>query len=370
MFKKIYKFYFIIIFLLLSCSKEDYFEKEIHLDFVVTLGNYYNFSRWIFIPEKELTLLLFFNPDSYVVKEKDILSENIRFEEYKTQSWEEKIEVFKKITQKNPNSRIHLKDQQFEQMIDFLEGLELFLIQRLQFLESDHFFLEGKSRFYSDYLKDYLVSLETYERGNYYIASQNRHFRFETFLLNFLYQLRDKRTIFEKDNQIKVLHNILKSEIHIDDLRKLFFTLASYDFLVVEFPLMVVSNHQTNEKELVLNLEKSKEVYESVVENIKTQNEIEVTLEILNASEVNRLANRLKSIIDSQKYKVMATENFPFPLEETILVNNNGNSLFIKEIRKILNIDEKRIYFYKRTREVGLSLILGKDFEMNKFIRK
>lgn len=358
-----------------NCQDTRYFDKEYHIHFVVELDGYYNFSRWILLPEKKLILLLFFNPEAYIETDAGKLQDTSfispeAIEAYRRQGWKEKLEAFTIITGKKATSQILMDQKKFLRLIDYLGGVKVFLPVKPGYVDPEMYYFAGVNHLYSDGAGELILSLEKHDPGEYPVASQNRHFYFETLLLNFLYRLRFQKELLEKENRWQVIYRFFQTDLSSEDVKKVFLSFMNYDMQVVEFPLQVVRIPYSVTGYMFLNIPKSQEMWESSLKKITEGEEAKLTLEILNATGRNRLASQLKSILDAGSYRVLNTDNFPGKLTETVLISNNGNTAAIAEFRKIFSIDEKNIYFYKRTKDAELTLILGDDFHFQKLIRR
>ncbi len=369
-FKKLITIFFCIQILFLSCKNDNTIDKEIHIDFLLKdESGYYNFTRMVFLPDYKKILFLFYNPDANFSK---TITENTNFiaQNIPEQTVKEKIENFVIITNKPSDFYITIDKKNFIRFIDYIEGIYIFLPERIILQNSDYIYLPGEKIFYGDKVFDYISTIENYERGNYFIVSQNKHFRFETILLNLIYQLKFKKHIINKQNQFQYVINFFQTNMDQNELNNFFISLIQYDFFLLELPLISVKNNIKNETELFLNIEKSQQIYNSIIQLIKTYPQKEITLEILNTTKVNRLANRVKTLIDSQYYKVLGTDNFPMELEKSILICYNGNTIDLKKLINLLNISEKNIYFLRKIKEVGFSYLLGKDFDVKKLLKR
>ncbi|GIX41094.1 MAG: hypothetical protein KatS3mg129_0827 [Leptospiraceae bacterium] len=369
MYKRILNFF--IIFILLYCNLSENNDKNIHINLILQDKEYYNFSRLVFFPEHKIILLIFFNPESLLEYDSEKLNPSmIDFKKYEEQrkNINKKLEIFEEITGNEVNYYIQFNKDNFIRFIDFIEGLYLFLPTNLELKEQNHIHLSGNNLYFGEKLYEYISSDEYYESGNYHIISQNKHFRFETMLLNLIYQLRFKTDSFRKDNQLDIIYKFINTNMNKKELQNFFEILLENHFLILELPLVSVVNKQKNETELFVHINKAKQIYqETLVQLNHLNNQKEpITLEILNASGVNRLANSVKASIDSQYYKVLAVDNFPYYLEETFLISNNGNSIELNQLKNLLYIHEKNIFFIRRIKDVEFSYILGKDFNIKK----
>jgi len=363
---------FLFLLILSHCSNNSY-DKNIYIDFIIENNSYYNFSRFLFLPEEKILILIFFNPESYIEENPEILNQNINFNSYIEQknNLQKKLKAFKLITKNDPDFYLRFNKDNFIRFVNFIEGLELFITSDLT-LENAHFlFLKGKHKFYGEKVYEFISLNEPYQKGNYHIISQNKHFRFETILLNLIYQLRFKTSTLLKENQIEYLYRFLETNMSKKDFKYFLQSISEYEFIALELPLNIVKNPLDNENALFLNIAKSIQIYQDLLNQIHKykNNQFLITLEILNASGVNRMANKVKAIINSQYYQVLTVDNFPAILEETFLISNNGNLLELNQVKKLLYVDEKNVFFIRRIKDVGFSYIIGKDFNIKKLLK-
>jgi hypothetical protein len=372
MYKIIFSLLFVFLF---GCNITNKSDTDIHINFIINDLNYYNFTRMVFFPKEKITLLVFYNPESYLEENPEKLNNtNIDFKKYQDQKndVEKKVKIFNKITQKNENFYLRIDRDNFIRFINFINGIKIFLPSNLELENTDYLHIKGDHTYFGENLYEFFTLNERYESGSYHIISQNKHFRFETMMLNLIFQLKFKEEILQKQNQLDILYSFFNTNLSKKDFQNFLETLVEYDFLIVEAPLIPVKFPTNSETDLFVHIPKSKELYNHYLNKIKSNNILKdpITLEILNASGINRLANRVKAIIDSQNYKVLATDNFSFDLDETFLICNNGNSLELKQLIGLLYIPEKNIYFLRRIKDVGFTYILGHDFNVKKFLKR
>lgn len=368
-----YKYYIIIILLLFTyCSNTKNDFKEIHIDFIINDDKINHFNRFVFLPDKKVVFILFFNGDAnYDPSIQETSTEEVDF--VSNQSLQNKLNYFDQITEKKSDYFIRFNKNNFIKFINFIEGIRFFIPDKLLLNNSDFIHYDGEQLYFGEKLYEYIFMMENYDKDSYAIISQNRHFRYETFILNFIYQLQEKKHILQKENQRNYILKFLETNLKPIEIQYFFESLLEYDFILIEFPLISKKNIKTKETLLFLNLEKSKMIYQQTLTNLINQKEEEetpITIEILNASLVNRLGNRVKSIIDSKLYKVLSVDNYLKELNNTYLISNHGNSFQLKKLKKLLHIQEKNVYFIRRIKDVEFSYILGTDFNIKTLIKQ
>ncbi|MFN3603082.1 MAG: hypothetical protein ACK4UJ_00060 [Leptonema sp. (in: bacteria)] len=372
------KFLYIILFITLFCTKEKQVHKQIHIDLSLENDSFYNFVRMVYFPEKKTTLFLFYNPLAII--DPRITEENINdinkdfFYNSQKQNLSEKIAILNTITGKTSDITISFTKESFIRLLNFSEGLNLFLPKKLELKESEYYFKEGFHSLFGENAYEFISLLEPTQEENKDLILLYRHLRWETLLLNFFYQLKFKPKLIKQENQIKYLYSFLNTNTNIETIKNIFSSIGESKFFLIEFPLIAKQNFSSKETLFFLNIKKTQNLYNSFVSNlshIENQNTRDsIYLEILNANGTDRLANRVKMRIHSEQFKVLNTDNFYYTIPYTILLCNFPNGFEIQKIQNLLSLKENQIYFYRMIQDIPYSLILGKDFSIKSLLKK
>lgn len=358
-----------LIFFITCKNSTILFHSQIHIDFWFKSEFYYNFVRIVYFPEQKTTLFLFFYPEANINKDsQDLQSKD---ENLKSQSLLDKISVFSSITNKNPDITISLDKSSLIRLVNFTEGMNVFLPIQLNFTKSDFNFTVGSHKLFGEDIYEFLTLLESEQENNKEFIELFRHYRWQTFILNFFYQLKSKPKLLQKENQMVHIHSLLKTNANINQLNTIFMSILGSKFFLLEFPVLAFSHSQGNPV-YALNFTKAKEMYSSFVYELGEleTKKIPVNLEIINANGTDRLANRVKMRIHSEQFKVLNTDNFSTTIPNTILLCNYPKGRDLNKIQNLLFLKEDQIFFYRTLKDVPYTLILGEDFSIKNLLKK
>ncbi len=372
LFYKIKKFFIFIFLSFLSVCRNStpFFYNQIHIDFWFQSESYYNFVRIVNIPEKKSTFFLFFYPESFA-EPYSKLNSTVEEEELKKQSLSKKISIFSSITNKNPDLSISLDKHSLIRLINFTEGINVFLPIGLNFQEADYYYNVGFHKLFGENIYEFIFLLETDQQETEEYLKLHRHYRWQTFVLNFFYQIKLKPKLLHQKNQMKYLHSLMNTNTSVDDLNTILLSITESKFFLIELPL-IAFNLSQNKPVYVLNFEKAKELYHSYISDLKNveTKKNSVFLEIINANGTDRLANRVKMRIHSDQFKVLHTDNFSTTIPRTILLCNNLKGKDLEKIQNLMSLNEDQIYFYRTLKEIPFTLILGEDFSIKNLLKK
>lgn len=374
MFIRKFLFILLIIFLIQFCSNQSNSYQQIHVDLILEDNNFYNFTRIIYFPEKKITVFLFINPEAYF--DPKITEENINnisneyFLTLKKQKIEDKISLLNSILNKNSNFNITFTKENFIRFINFTEGIKIFLPTITELQESDYFFKNGFHKLFGENVYEFLSKEEQNLINENEYSIFYKHYRWETIILNFFYQLQFKLKLIENKNQLSYLYSFMNTNTNQENIKFFLKSIAESKFFLLEFPL--IAKKHINQNYFFLNIEKSKELHHNYIKNIFDQEnkKTSVNLEILNANGTDRLANRVKMRIHSDQFKVLNVDNYPFLLPNTILLCNFPNGYELDKIAHLMNLNKNSVYFYRTIKDIPFSIILGEDFSIKNLLKK
>lgn len=374
MFVRKFLFILFIIFFLQFCSDRSNSYQQVHIDFTLEDNDFYNFVRIIYFPEKKITVFVFINPEAYFdpkITEENI--DNISYDYFltlKKQQKEEKISLLNSILNKNSNFYISFTKENFIRFINFTEGIKIFLPTAIELPESEYFFKNGFHKLFGENVYEFFSKEEhTLMNENEY-AIFYKHYRWETIILNFFYQLQFKPKLYENKNQFSYLYSFMKTNTNKENIQWFLKSITESKFFLLELPL--IAKKQINQNHFFLNIPKSKNLYENYIKNLFDQEnkKTSVNLEILNANGTDRLANRVKMRIHSDQFKVLNVDNYSFLIPHTILLCNIPNGYELDKITNLLNLKKNFVYFYRTIKDIPYGIILGEDFSIKNLLKK
>ena len=126
------------------------------------------------------------------------------------------------------------------------------------------------------------------------------------------------------------------------------------------------------QKKLVVKDQRAKLIYNGFFDNMVAGrlNSDRFSMEVLNGTEVSRLANRVQQYMKDRGGQVLDADNYPYkPVHETVVLERSGNSFNAHKLLEMTGMKPDRVYFRRQVTDVNISLVLGDDFDIKKFFK-
>ncbi len=324
-------------------------------------GTLFLYGRLVLFAEQRRALFFFVNTEA----RKDVRTEPFR----------KGLGVFgdplKEITGKGQDYSISLGPEELARIIDLTEGLEFFVEEPVVFDGGRFQYPAGVQLFSGKQAVEYLLAKGRFEKGSEYLADIDRLFRAESVLMNMLWQLPRKRDRVEKTEQVKLLHSLLDTNLSLEqfhDLITLFVGDRPFDVSVMEAPLEL-GTAGFGEKALIFNANRAAALYNDYVQSLSVAPD-GFPVQILNGTDINRLASRVKDLIHNRGVRVLKTDNYRHhDVQSTLAVEHSGDFRKARLLMELLGLSEDRLYFRRRVLDLHATVIMGRDFNMKSLLK-
>jgi anionic cell wall polymer biosynthesis LytR-Cps2A-Psr (LCP) family protein len=266
---------------------------------------------------------------------------------------------------------IDLKIGKISRLIDLLEGIELYIPNPVDteykgkriLLPSGIVFLDG------DKVEDYILYEEVNEED------RDRVWRKQKFIQSLLKRIGDSEIneFLHQDSSFNHFYNEIETNISKRDLLSFIKEMAEFDSEHM-YPARVEGKlYLVEDKELLFPHLKGeylklnvKQLLETISSNeIFDEEELTVTLEILNGTEVNGLAGRTAHLYQGYGYEVVTVGNADnHNYASTIVLDRKGRLDIAEKVAEIIQCERVRTEIKNTELEsTDITIILGRDFD-------
>lgn len=273
------------------------------------------------------------------------------------------LPIFTKIIKHKVTHFINFDERYPLALINFIGGIRVFFDPELLKYESDLFHRErGLQYLYGEEVLD-TFKIKNLEDPLAYINRLNVQ---ESLLLSFYDSfLANPKEI--RSDWMKVLRKNFETNLNDAELGTLFNFLSTnkLHFSIIEIP-GEPSTNDMGYTSLKFKEESFRHLFDKFEYNIISDSFKEHELakvEILNGTEVNGLARKMKAILNEKGYKIFSAENAGFSNQKnTVIIDRSGNTEFSQRMSQILKIPNV-YHSIKRNFNLDTTILLGEDVE-------
>ncbi len=282
---------------------------------------------------------------------------------------------FEKYTGIPSKFSLQLNRAQWRRMFDLMGGMDLFLEEPEAFVNAEFQYPQGIHHFPGAQMVEYIYARQPEkDPTRKHLTGIDRVYRMESLFLSLFWNMKKLYKPISEDSLWAVAASIPSSGIQGGEFRSLVKYIASdkSSISVLEIPLEEktgVNPVIPGGKGLVVKENRARSVF------LEFQNTLiggnfgkgSFMLEVLNGTEVNGLARRVKQNLQIHDVMVMDVDNYPYkPLATSLIVDRKGNTRYTNSLLEMSRLDRDRVYFRRRSVETDLSLFIGDDFNIKK----
>ena len=341
----------------LASSKE-----PVHIQLSLTdkTGVLYLYGRLILLPQERQAVLFFLNTDAR--------------QEPASAPFRNGIGIFAEpmqaITGKKQDYKMTLQVESLSRIIDLTDGLEFFVEDATVFDNGKYQYLEGVQLFSGSQSVEFLLHQGRFEKGSEYLSYIERLNRAESVLLNFLWQLPAKKDQIRPE-YLDLIYSLIETDLQPEKFRELYNLFSddnSFQVIVLTTPLELGAPVM-GEKTLIFNTDRAKQGYNELLQSLQSKVD-GFPIQVLNGTETNRLAGRVKELIHNRGVRVLATDNYrDTNFARTIAIEHSGDFRKAKLLMELLGLSRNQVFFRRRGLDLHASVILGKDFDVKSLLK-
>ncbi|RLD33121.1 MAG: LytR family transcriptional regulator [Bacteroidetes bacterium] len=262
----------------------------------------------------------------------------------------------------------------FSGIIDLFEGVNLFIANPVEILNKDSLVLLPSGNLVLDGSKavSYLQYQDLSLSGVEHISRRQK------IIQSLFYQFNSKNAYLDSKNFINYLSSFINTNLKKDAVVSFFNIFTKLDTERIVFQRVLGNTRLVGEKSLLFPHYEGKLLRETVQQTITSlantevisADELNTTIEILNATNQSGLASRTSQVFKSFGYDVARVANYDREkIDTTVVVSWNGDRTLAEKISEIIQCNnisyEPENYFENKinTYNSEIIIILGKDFD-------
>lgn len=262
----------------------------------------------------------------------------------------------------------------FSNIVDLFEGVNLFIANPVEILNMDNLVLLPSGNLVLDGSK--IISYLAYQDEN--LSDVEHISRRQKIMQSLFNQINNKNSYLKSRNFTNYLKSYINTNLKKDALISFFGIFVKLDIERIVFQRVLGNTRLVGEKDLLFPHYEGKLLRETVQQTIASlantevisADELNVTIEILNATEQAGLAGRTSQVFKSFGYDVARVSNYEGePMDKTVVVSWNGDRTTAEKVSDIIlckdiSYDPDQ-YFENNlnTYNSEIIIILGKDFD-------
>jgi anionic cell wall polymer biosynthesis LytR-Cps2A-Psr (LCP) family protein len=272
------------------------------------------------------------------------------------------IPYLESITNLKINYSLWISQKDFSKIIDLLGGVNFYIDPTLPLKSETYKRNLGENLMFGEEVVDFL-SLQEGEILDTYIDRQNLQ---QSIFLSLYDRLKSIGEL--KKEWVYFFASAFHSTLSPQDLYALYQYILKNHILIStsELPVEVIVDSASKQTKLLAKNESAKLAFEKLVRFLNSGDygygELART-EVLNSTDKNGLARKVKSILNEKGFKVLSVGNGWNPTEsKSIVIDRSGNPEITYKIAKTLEITN---VYHIIDKELGLdtTVLLGEDFE-------
>lgn len=321
-------------------------------------------SQMVVFPEEGHVLFYFINADAaYDEKSKPINESSL--------SSADRFAAFTGIANRYS---IRVKRSRAVRILDILEGMGFFIEEQPDFVDAKFQYPVGQQFFSGEQIVEYATARARTDKGKEYISGVEQVLRAESVLLSLFWN----RAAFSKKIEAgpiwEVVVGLFDTDLNGDELHSLVEYLTrdnAVNATVAEVPLTLQEStgYPPSPPRLVVKEQRARVIYTTFIDNLRSGRLLSdsFAIEILNGTEINGLARKLKIFFQDRGPSVLDVNNYKNkPLKHTVIVERSGNTFYAEKMLEMTDLVRERVFFRRMNLEVDLSYIVGDDINRKK----
>lgn len=319
------------------------------------------YGRMVIYPEQRVAALCFVNTQART--------------DPKSEPFRKGFGVFgdpmKEMTGRGHDFSLTLRPSGYARFIDLLEGIDFF-VEDAVFLKGERFqYPDGVALFSGAQALEYSLADGPVEKGSEYLGEIDRMFRSESVLLNVFWQLQKKFKMIDNDRRMALVHSLVETDMSRDQLHALLGAFAGdhpLDIVVVESPLELGTLN--GQKILLYKKERQAPAFQEFEKTVG-QKVDGFPVQVVNGTDINRLASKVKDLIHNRGVRVLNTDNYrtkDFP--HSTAIEHSGDFRKGKLLEQLLALPMEQVFFRRRAVDLHATIIMGQDFNVKNLLNK
>ena len=262
----------------------------------------------------------------------------------------------------------------FSGIIDLFEGVNLFIANPVEILNKENLVLLPSGNLVLDGSK--AVSYLQYQDLS--LSDVEHISRRQKIIQSLFYQFNSKNTFLDSKNFVHYLGSFINTNLKKDAVISFFNIFTQLDTERIVFQRVLGNTRLVGEKKLLFPHYEGRLLRETIQQTITSlantevisADELNTTIEILNATTQSGLASRTSQVFKSFGYDVARVANYDREkLDTTVVVSLNGDRTLAEKISKIIQCNNisynPENYFENKinTYNSEIIILLGKDFD-------
>ncbi len=280
-----------------------------------------------------------------------------------------------KIIATNVDYYIDLDLTDIANLVDLLGGVEVFIPNPVDIKYKERRILlpSGSISLDGDKVVDFIIYSIPHEPNMDKIGRRQR------FLQSLLKSLSDSKYFIMKDSVFKLFKSMIVTNLSSKSVETLISALDNIDSERLIFQRVLGTEREIDGKKLLFPHYNGELIREKVKQTLKTissketinSDDLTVTIEILNGTNVNGLAARTREIYQSFGYDVISIGNADNnQYMHTVVLDRKGNIEVAKKVAMIIHCERVYTRFDPNLDDaIEVTIILGKDFD-GRYCRK
>ena len=279
----------------------------------------------------------------------------------------DRLESYTKI--KN-TAYIHVNRTNGIRILNLTDGITFFSEEPFFFSQTKFQYSRGFHYYEGEQVLEYMILREGYSSSSSGFPNElGRLFRQESMILNLFWQR--KNLVAKMPPKMKdFAGGLIDTNLNQEELKRLF----SYIFLnevhmkVLEVPLR--AKKFGKKKRLLVKETRANDLFQNAMDEEfvgHSKPRHGYSLQILNGTEVQGLARRIKFFFQNLDIRILDVDNYePKPLRKTVLMGRSGDTFPAKYLMEITGMKESQVSFFRKPLGIDLTLLLGLDFNAKK----
>lgn len=323
-------------------------------------------AQMIVYPEQKHILLYFLNTDASFEDEDKPTSE----------LGSSSLDRFSRFSGVDNEYSINLTRTMVARLMDLMGGMDVFVEEPVVFDGGIFQYPQGIHHFSGDQIAEYMFArMKEEDPTKVHLTGVDRAFRMESILLSMMWNMKDLYVPVSEDSVWSVFASVPDTDLRADELRSLLRFIAAENIhtSAMEVPLEELQGERIRRgyysKTLRVKENRARSIYLEFNNNLQGGRigEGSFMLEVLNGTELNGLARRVKQNIQIHDIVVMDVDNYPYkPVSNTIILDRAGDTGYTENLMRLTGMNRSRVYFRRRPIGVDVTLILGQDFNIKK----
>lgn len=321
-------------------------------------------AQMVLYPEHDRVLFYFLNTDAQFDEDDDPISgESPR-----------SADRFSRFTGVDSDYSVTISRHNLVRLLNLAGGLDYFL-EDVVVLEGALFqYPRGVQFWPGDQIVEYALGRTPTEPERAHLSGVERLLRIESVLLNFFWKKEAYLEKFAGEEIWGAAFALFDTDLSSGEARSLleFIARKKVHSSVLEVPLEAVNAERRRGKKLLVKDQRAKLLYNGFHDNMVAGrlNSDQFSMEVLNGTEISRLANRVQQYLKDRGTQVLDADNYPYkPVLSTVVLERSGNSYSARKLLEMTGMKAERVFFSRQVTDVDLSMVLGEDFDIKKFFK-